>query len=50
MVPAPAEITGADLRIGEIRDLMNDRPVLVDVRGMPAHEDVKNPGICYRKR
>jgi UDPglucose 6-dehydrogenase/UDP-N-acetyl-D-galactosamine dehydrogenase len=38
-----------EMRLDQIRGLMNDKPVLVDVRGMLDQNEAKKTGIYYRK-
>ncbi len=38
-----------EMKIDEIRSLMNDKPVLVDVRGMVDRDAAEKAGILYRK-
>jgi UDP-N-acetyl-D-glucosamine/UDP-N-acetyl-D-galactosamine dehydrogenase len=38
-----------DMKIKEIRKLMNDNPVLIDVRGMVDQDEARRLGIFYRK-
>ncbi len=36
------------MKLGEIKKFMNDKPVLIDVRGMFDEKEVKRRGFYYR--
>lgn len=37
------------IKLGDIRKFMNDKPVLIDVRGMFSEEEAKKKGFYYRR-
>jgi len=46
-------ITGAhdgfkDFPLSELKGMMNDDPILIDIRGMFNREDAERTGFCYR--
>ena len=49
VIIAVAHSSFRKMSVGEIRNLMNDHPVLIDVRGMVDYETASKAGIYYRK-
>jgi len=49
VIIAVAHAPFKEMSVQEIRSLMKDKPVLVDVRGMVGRDAAEKAGIYYRK-